>query len=960
MRTFMFSAVCLLTLVMGTQTQAQTEPCLNDAVHQAQIETSPAYARNFEAVREAVMNMRANAQRSADSTVTTLPVVVHVIHTGSAIGVAENISDAQIISAIDGMNDDFRKAANTPGDGIGVDTRIQFELARRTPDGEPTNGIVRVDGTVLAGYEEGGIRNAPGFAGADEADVKGMTTWYGEDYINIFVVTEINDNDGLGGTQGFAYTGPTFDEKDGIVVLYNTFGLVGELKPGRDMNRTITHEMGHHLSLYHTFHNTTSCSSETNCEAQGDEVCDTPPTRANNEGCGQAVCTSAQVENYMDYTPQDCKNAFTSGQSERMHACLQSVRQSLLTSPALTPVVDKDLTVSGVSNLGSSTCLPNAAPVVMVTNLGTQSVTGFELTTTLNDGTTLQTTHTTEVAPNATVEAELPEFVLDAENTFTFEVQLLGGAQDDFTANNALEHRVDVTAGEVLTMTLTTYQAGHNIDWSIRNDQNEVLMSGGDYEPGIVATYVIDGCIAAGCHTLVMEDAGGDGMCAFDMGDDGVCDFGGTMSLTNSNGDVLAGFDVANSNFGSLATWEVCATGSTTEGCEDTDGNGICDADEIAGCSDANACNFMTDALVDDGSCTYPDEAYLDCEGNCLTDTDQDGVCDALEVVGCTDVNACNYNENATDEDGTCVLAETHYDCNGACLADVDQDGVCDALEVDGCTDMGANNYDPNATDDDESCTFDAYGCMDSNACNYNPFATVSDNNCEFADNHLDCLGACLNDADGDGICDEFEIPGCTDENACNYDESATDSNGSCTFAADFFDCDGNCMNDADNDGICDELEVAGCNDVEACNFDDNATDNDGSCTFAEELYDCDGNCLNDADGDGICDELEEDLDDAHGFDTDNVGDVTQVEHVTLFPNPMTDGDAMVNLRGLANEQAMIRVMGTDGRVVWQGSGFPTSPGVMAFPIREAVSAGSYLIQVMGTTTASTMRLLIQ
>ena len=150
------------------------------------------------------------------------------------------------------------------------------------------------------------------------------------------------------------------------------------------------------------------------------------------------------------------------------------------------------------------------------------------------------------------------------------------------------------------------------------------------------------------------------------------------------------------------------------------------------------------------------------------------------------------------------------------------------------------------------------------------------------------------------------------------------------------------------------------CNDVEACNFDANATDNDGSCTFAEELYDCDGNCLNDADGDGICDELEEDFDDAHGFDTDNVGDVTQVEHVTLFPNPMTDGDAMVNLRGLANEQAMIRVMGTDGRVVWQGSGFPTSPGVVAFPIREAVSAGSYLIQVMGTATISTMRLLIQ
>ena len=860
MRTFIFSSICLLTLVMGTQTQAQIEPCLTDAVHHAQIETSPAYARNFEAVREAVMNMRANAQRNADSTVTTLPVVVHVIHKGTAIGVAENISDAQVISAIEGLNDDFRKAANTPGDGVGVDTRIQFELAKRTPNGEPSNGIVRVDGTVLAGYAEGGIRKGDGAVGADESDVKGLTTWYGEDYINIFVVTEINDNDGLGGTQGFAYTGPTFDENDGIVVLYNVFGLEGELKPGRDMNRTLTHEMGHHLSLYHTFYNTTSCGSESNCDENGDQVCDTPPTLVNNQGCSQAVCAEGQVENYMDYTPQECKNAFTAGQTERMHACLESVRHGLLTSAALIPVVDHDLTVSGVSNLGSTTCLPSAAPVVLVTNLGTEPVTGFELTTTFNGETTVRTTHNTEVAPNTTVEATLPEFVLAAENAFSFEVQLLGGVQDDFTTNNTLEHRVDLTEGEVLTMTLTTYQLGHHIDWSIRNDQDEVLMSGGNYEPGAVATYVIDGCVAAGCHTLVMEDVGGNGMCAHDEGNDGVCDFGGSMSLTNAAGQELVGFGVANSNFGSLATWQVCTTGSTTDGCEDTDGNGICDADQITGCSDANACNFMTEALINDGSCTYPAESHLDCDGNCLTDTDQDGVCDALEVAGCTDLDA--------------------------------------------------NNYDANATDDDNSCTFDAFGCMDENACNYNPLATVSDDNCEFAAAHLDCLGACLNDVDGDGICDEFEIPGCLDGDACNFDAYATD--------------------------------------------------NDGSCTYAEELYDCDGNCLNDADGDGVCDELEEELDDTHAFETDNVGEMSQIELVTLFPNPMNDGDEMVHLSGLPNEQAVIRVMGTDGRIVWQGTGFSTSPGVVGFPIREGVSAGSYLVQVMGTTTASTMRLLIQ
>ena len=49
--------------------------------------------------------------------------------------------------------------------------------------------------------------------------------------------------------------------------------------------------------------------------------------------------------------------------------------------------------------------------------------------------------------------------------------------------------------------------------------------------------------------------------------------------------------------------------------------------------------------MIDD-SCTYPDEIYLDCDGECLNDSDGDGVCDELEVPGCQDETACNYNEN--------------------------------------------------------------------------------------------------------------------------------------------------------------------------------------------------------------------------------------------------------------------------------------------------------------------------
>ena len=73
-------------------------------------------------------------------------------------------------------------------------------------------------------------------------------------------------------------------------------------------------------------------------------------------------------------------------------------------------------------------------------------------------------------------------------------------------------------------------------------------------------------------------------------------------------------------------------------------------------------------------------------------------------VYGCTDATACNYNSEATDDDGSCQYALEGYDCNGSCLDD-DGDGVCNLDEVAGCTDPSAFNYDVSATDEDGSCT---------------------------------------------------------------------------------------------------------------------------------------------------------------------------------------------------------------------------------------------------------------
>ena len=50
----------------------------------------------------------------------------------------------------------------------------------------------------------------------------------------------------------------------------------------------------------------------------------------------------------------------------------------------------------------------------------------------------------------------------------------------------------------------------------------------------------------------------------------------------------------------------------------------------------------------------------------------------------------------------------------------------------------------------------------------------AEDDSCTYAETYFDRDGNCLNDADGDLVCDELEVDGCTDETACNYSEAAT------------------------------------------------------------------------------------------------------------------------------------------------------------------------------------------
>ena len=261
----------------------------------------------------------------------------------------------------------------------------------------------------------------------------------------------------------------------------------------------------------------------------------------------------------------------------------------------------------------------------------------------------------------------------------------------------------------------------------------------------------------------------------------------------------------------------------------DTDNDGVCDALEIAGCTDATACNYEGNATDDDGSCAVLD-ALDACGGDCISDADADGLCDDVDpCVGSYDTcGICNgpgaiytcgcagIPENDCDCEGNQL--DALGECGGACVADADADGICD--DVDAC--VGA--LDACGVCNGPGAVYEC-GCSD-----------IPPTDCDCEGNEEDALGICGGDCaadiDDDGVCDVDEVYGCTDSAACNYASAATEADNSCTYPQTNLDCQGACLNDADGDGVCDEEEISGCTGESAFNFQPDATDDDGSCLY--------------------------------------------------------------------------------------------------------------------------------
>jgi PKD repeat protein len=334
------------------------------------------------------------SHRADGETVYRVPVVVHIVWNTAAENLSDAVIQTQIDKLNEDYRRMNADTTNTRAifQPVAADANIEFYLATEDPDGNPTNGIVRTqtDRTefsatagidpfqVLADLQACGLTideilgifglgTPPSLTAAEEAcvnealasfgggmdemkfaDTGGSPAWDTKRYCNIWVCDLNGDNPTLGLLLGFAYPpvgAPNWpagqngtDETDGLAIHYQAFGAgssnTAPLAPFSDDGRTVVHEMGHYLGLRHIWGDD-ACGID-------DGIADTPDSDAASDATGGCIWTQNNctgdgtpdqpdmIENYMDYSSDECQNLFSRGQVDIMRAMLEGPRGGLL------------------------------------------------------------------------------------------------------------------------------------------------------------------------------------------------------------------------------------------------------------------------------------------------------------------------------------------------------------------------------------------------------------------------------------------------------------------------------------------------------------------------------------------------------------------------------------------------------------------------------------------------------
>ena len=272
-----------------------------------------------------------------------IPTIVHILHEGEPYGVFPHLSSEIAYQAIDSVNTWLDQS----------DASLELCIASVGPDGGATSGIIYHN--ILTEF--------PGYDFSNNAQdyynyVQNQTLVAPSEYLNIYV-----DN-WTSGPLGFATlpTGPT------CWVRTNQFN--------EPESKTLIHEVGHWCGLYHTFaqgfnpggySDCEAAANESNCETQGDRVCDTPPTVL-SFSCIPA-CPDDVIESYMSYASDNCQTLFTPGQVDRMHAQLETLRPGVINNNVACGNADIDLAVINFTN-NNPECSTYLDPSITIKNFG--------------------------------------------------------------------------------------------------------------------------------------------------------------------------------------------------------------------------------------------------------------------------------------------------------------------------------------------------------------------------------------------------------------------------------------------------------------------------------------------------------------------------------------------------------------------------------------------------------------
>jgi PKD repeat protein len=457
--------------------------------HQYLIQTRPGYEQDFlsynQMLDQHIQQMQSNHGGMTTQTTITVPVVIHVVYNTPT----QNISDAQAISQFSVLNNDYNRlnadSVNTPAvfrpvaGGMGVN----FVLAARDPNGNPTTGVVHKSTTTTSFTTDDKVKaNATG----------GDDPWDVTRYVNIWVCPL------GGGLLGYGeFPTGALSNTWGLVLNYTATGTMGTAAAPYNKGRTGTHEFGHCFNLNHIWGDNGQCGASDNC-------IDTPPQKggtASPAGCNYGAptfpwqpntCTRPDgaggtnvtntngdmFMNYMDYTDDGAMNMFTKNQCTRMMAVLTSAPWNVLASSnGGTPVNALDAGISSVSNpqAGYSSCLNSITPKVVITNSGSTTLTSATITYNIDGGTNQVYNWSGSLTSNssATVTLNTVTGLSVGTHTFSATVSAPNGGADGYAANN----------NQTSTFTITSTPTGTALPFTQGFEATTFPPTGWSYTP---------------------------------------------------------------------------------------------------------------------------------------------------------------------------------------------------------------------------------------------------------------------------------------------------------------------------------------------------------------------------------------------------------------------------------------------------------------------------------------------